>query len=217
MIYGGGVMPDTKTKLIDATIAVLRDDGITSLSARVIASRAGVNQALVFYHFGTLGALIDAATRAAVDASRDRYREAFASASSLHELIELGGRLHEQERAAGNVALMAQVMAGAQHDPVLADAARYALSVWTTEVEAAMQRILEGSALADFVDVPGLARAVSAGFIGIELYDGVDPAGGAAAMSALTQLVTLADALDSAGPIAKRAVSARLRSSRGRA
>lgn len=209
-------MPDTKTKLIDATIAVLRDDGMTNLSARVIAARAEVNQALVFYHFGTLGALIDAATRAAVDTSRDRYREAFASASSLRELIELGGTLHEQELAAGNVALMAQVMAGAQHDPVLAEAARYSMSVWTAEVETAMHRVLTGSALADFVDVAGLARAVSAGFIGIELYDGVDPAAGAATMQALTQLVTLVDALDSVGPLAKRAVSARLNSARRR-
>lgn len=210
-------MSDTKTKLLDATVDVLRQDGITSLSARVIAARAGVNQALVFYHFGTLGALIDAATRAAVDTSRDRYREAFATATSLQELIELGGRLHEQERTAGNVALMAQVMAGAQHDPVLAEAARYAMSVWTTEVEAALARILASSTLADFVDVPGLARAVSAGFIGLELYDGVDSDGGTAAMGALSQLVVLVDALDSLGPVAKRAVSARLRSTVRRA
>ncbi|HWF41120.1 MAG TPA: TetR/AcrR family transcriptional regulator, partial [Acidothermaceae bacterium] len=56
-------MSDTRRKLIDGTITTLRDKGIAGTSARVIAATAGVNQALVFYHFGTVDQLIDAACR----------------------------------------------------------------------------------------------------------------------------------------------------------
>ena len=54
-------MADTRDALIEAAIAVLRESGFASASARRIAQRAGCNQALVFYHFGTVNDLLVAA------------------------------------------------------------------------------------------------------------------------------------------------------------
>ena len=204
-------MPDTRTKLLDATTDVLRTDGITAASARVIASRAGVNQALVFYHFGTLTGLVDAAVRHAVDTSADHYREVFAQVDSLSALLQVGRELHAAEQASGNVAIMAQLMAGGQHDTALASAARYGMDRWIAEIEQVVDRVLRSSVLADLAEARGLARAVCASFIGLELYDGVDPDGGTDALDALTRLAVLADAIDGLGPVARRAVSARLR------
>lgn len=210
-------MPDTRAKLIDATIDVLRTDGITSVSARVVAGRADVNQALVFYHFGTLAGLIDAAARHAVDASADRYRAVFAEVESLSALLRAGRELHAAEQDAGNVALMSQLMAGGQHDTQLAASARYGMTRWIDEVETVIDRVLRTSVLAEVSDARGLARIVCASFIGLELYDGVDAEGGAAALDALTRLAQLSDAIDDLGPVARRAVSARLKSSTRRA
>lgn len=204
-------MADTRTKLLDATIDVLRTDGITGVSARVVAGRAEVNQALVFYHFGTLAGLLDAAARHAVDASADHYRAAFSEVESLAALLGVGRELHEAEQASGNVALMAQLMAGGQHDPALAAAARYGMDRWIGEIETVVERVLRTSVLAGFADARGLARTVCASFIGLELYDGIDPAGGATALETLSQLAVLADAIDSLGPVARRAVTGRLR------
>src|SRR5436190_7624831 len=104
----------TKERLLAAAAETLRDDGISGLSARTIAGRAGVNQALIFYHYGTVSALVAAATRGAVDERLNLYRDDFASVGSLPELLRLGRALHERERKAGNVRMMAQLMAGAQ-------------------------------------------------------------------------------------------------------
>jgi AcrR family transcriptional regulator len=201
----------TRDKLLQATQETLREDGIAHLSARTVAARAGVNQALVFYHFGTVGELVEAAVRAMSDESVDGYRERFAAVDSLTGLLALGEAVHAHERASGNVAAMAQLMAGAQQDEVLALAARYAMEVWREEVEVVVRRVLEPSPLADLVEPAGLARAISAAFIGLELYEGVDAKGGAAALAALERLGVLVEAVDDLGPVARRAVRARLR------
>ena len=204
-------MTTTRGKLVTATQEAVASVGIAHLSARTVAARAGVNQALVFYHFGTVSEMVEAATRALADETMDYYRERFASVDSLTALLGLGEEVHARERGTGNVAVMAQLMAGAQQDEALARAARYAMDLWREEVELVVRRVLEPSALVDVVEPAGLARAISAAFIGLELYEGVDPEGATAALAALERLGVLVEAVDDLGPVARRAVRARLR------
>jgi len=201
----------TRDKLVRATQEALVEDGIAHLSARTVAARAGVNQALVFYHFGTVSELVEAAARSLADDSVGYYRDRFAEVDSLGALLALGQAIHEREQTTGNVAVMAQLMAGAQRDEVLARAARYAMDLWRDQVELVVRRVLEPSPLVDLVDPAGLARAISAAFIGLELFEGVDPDGAAAALGALERLGVLVETLDDLGPVASRAVRARLR------
>jgi hypothetical protein len=136
--------------------------------------------------------------------------------SSLGELLALGRRLHERERAAGNVAIMAQLMSGAQQDAALAATASYAMARWNSEIEVVVRRVLRDSPLVGIADPAGLARAISAGFIGLELYEGVDPAGAAQALDSLEQLGHVVDVMDELGPVARRALRAKVRGSRAR-
>ena len=202
---------DTQARLRAATVDVLRREGLAALSARTVASRAGVNQALIFYHFGSVAQLVDAACREATDASADQYRDAFATTVTFGELLDVGRELHERERAAGNVAMMAQLMAGAQHDEQLATTVRYCLRRWQAELEPAVARLLAGSPLALLVAPEAVAHAVSAGFLGLELYDGVDPAGAEKALDSLDRLGALVEVVDDLGPVARRALRAKLR------
>lgn len=203
----------TRDKLLTATADALRRDGIAGLSARTIAARANVNQALVFYHFGTMSELVQEATRKSVDESVAYYRDRFAEVGSLSELLAVGRDLHDRERDAGNVALMAQVMAGAQQDLDLAGAAAYAMSAWSEEVEKTVARVLAGTAMADLIDTDGFAQAICAAFIGLELFEGVDSVGGVAALDALEKLGSLIGFVDELGPVASRALRAKLRRS----
>ena len=50
-------------------------------------------------------------------------------------------REHRTEQEQGNVAQMAQVMAGARRSPTLAAAGRYAMDRWSAEVETAARRV----------------------------------------------------------------------------
>jgi AcrR family transcriptional regulator len=207
----------TREKLLDAAAAGLAEDGLGGVSARAVAARAGVNQALVFYHFGSVSGLLDAAVRRSVDLAVASYRDRLADVATLGELLTLGRDLHVAEKRAGNVLQMAQVMTGAMRDDTLAEAARYAMDRWTAEVEVALRRVLRPTPLHGLVDPRGLARAVSAGFIGLELHDAVDPDSVEEALVALDAIGALVSALDALPPLAVRAVRGRARRAVARA
>lgn len=193
-------MSDTRRRLLDAAITVLRDKGIAGASARVIAATAGVNQALVFYHFGSVDGLIDAACRAAAAEHVERYRPQFRAVTSFGGLLALGQQLHTQQRRAGNITVLAQVLAGARHHPRLAASAQHALTLWVAEIETTLDRLLPDSPVAALVSTTAVARAVAAAFIGIELYEGADPQGAASAFAAIQQLSALIDLPGEPGP-----------------
>ncbi|WP_433174701.1 TetR/AcrR family transcriptional regulator [Actinoallomurus sp. CA-150999] len=204
-------MSDTRQRLIDATIQTLRTHGIAGISARTIAGTADVNQALVFYHFGSVDQLLAASCAEAAAQRVQMFRERFAEVGSLRELLAAGRELHATERAAGNVTVLAQMLAGAQRDPALAAATSAALEQWAHELERVLDRVLPATPLIEIADTPALARAISAAFIGIELYEGADPQAADSALNALDNLGAALEALDSLGPLATRAMRAKIR------
>jgi AcrR family transcriptional regulator len=206
----------TRAKLLEGALRTLVEQGIAKTSARTIAATAGVNQALVFYHFGSVDELLAAACRYGAERRVARHRERLATIGSLAELLAFGREMHEEERAAGHVAVLGQLLAGAQTHPRLAPATAAGLDLWIAEIEGVLRRVLATSPLGEFADAGGLARAVAASFVGLELYEGVDPEGAGAALAALEQLTALAAALDSLGPVAQRAVRHHLRKTAGR-
>ncbi len=208
-------MGDTRTRLLEGALETLRTQGIAGASARAIATAAGANQALVFYHFGTVDDLLAAALRHGSEQRVAVYRARFASVTSLKELLDLGRSLHAEEREAGNLAVLAQMLAGSQMDDKLAPATAAGLGMWVTEIEEVLNRVLAGTPLAEFVDVAGLARATAAAFVGLELYEGVDKDGAERAFDSLEQLAGLVAVLEDMGPLVRRTVRARLRKANG--
>jgi AcrR family transcriptional regulator len=202
---------ETRERLQRAALAAIREDGIAGLSARSIASRADINQALIFYHYGGVFDLLEKAAQASVEDAVERYRQQFDAAESFGQLLTAGRQLHDQERAAGNVAVMAQLTAAAHLDAGLAAAARRCLGRWVDALEPTVRRLLRDSPLDGLVDHRGLARAVSAGFIGLELYDGVDRPAADAALASLEQLGVVLEAVDGLGAVARRAIRAQIR------
>ncbi|MET8786775.1 TetR/AcrR family transcriptional regulator [Streptomyces sp. NPDC004589] len=201
----------TKVKLLEGALRTLTEQGIAGTSARTVAATAGVNQALVFYHFGSVEELLAAACRYGAEQRVARYRERLDGIGSLGELLAFGREMHEEEKAAGHVAVLGQLLAGAQTHPRLAPATVAGLDLWIVEIERVLTRVLAATPLGEFADAGGLARAVSASFVGIELYEGVDAEGAGTALAALDQLAALLAALDDLGPVAQRAIRHALR------
>lgn len=201
----------TRSRLRDAAFETVRDVGLSGASARAIATRAGVNQALVFYHFDTVSELLEAASDDAVDRAIASYREALDGVDDFDALTTIARDLHDREAQVGNVTFMAQILSGAHHDDVLARAARSAVDAWTAEVRRVVDRVLDGSVAADLFDTAGLASLVAAGFIGLELYGGVDDRGATRAIDTLAEVGHLVDLVNDLGPVARRALQVKLR------
>jgi AcrR family transcriptional regulator len=202
---------DTRQRLIEGAIETIRTHGLAGTSARSIATTAGVNQALVFYHFGSVHDLLKAACLAATRARVAAFVERLDQITDLRQLLALGRALHTEERAQGNVMVLAHMLAGAQADPRIAEASAAALQLWITPIKDALTRSLADSPVAELIDTEGLAYAVSAGFVGLELYEGVDSEGTHAALNALDQLAVLIEVMDDLGPVARRALRGKLR------
>jgi AcrR family transcriptional regulator len=181
--------------------------GLAEASARTIAATAGVNQALVFYHFGSVSSLIEAASNQAVDDAIAHHQSSLDGASTLADLAAVGRALQDRERQIGNVTFMAQILSGASHDAVLAQAAGYAIASWTDRVSATLRRVLDGNPIASLIDIDGLAHVITAAIIGLELCAGTDPSGSVRADHTIATIADLVDAIGELPPIATRTLT----------
>jgi AcrR family transcriptional regulator len=192
---------DTKQRLRDAAIATVRDEGIAGVSARTVAGRAGCNQASIYYHFGSLDSLLAEASLLATEERVGAYRGRLASVTTLRELVALAHELHAEERELGNVAVLAQMLAGGQNDPALREPTAAALKLWVGEVERTLARILTGTPLDGAIDVHGFARTVSAAFVGMELMEGISSDDEPSPLDTLEQVVVLVETLLELGSV----------------
>lgn len=78
----------SRTALMDAVEAVMREDGYAALSARSVAERAGLKHQLVYYYFQTMDDLLMATYRRHTDRVLESIEEAFRSPRPLHAFWE---------------------------------------------------------------------------------------------------------------------------------
>ncbi|HEX4377589.1 MAG TPA: TetR/AcrR family transcriptional regulator [Steroidobacteraceae bacterium] len=76
----------TRTTLMDAVEAVMREHGYAAISARSVAGRAGLKYQIVFYYFETMDDLLLATYRRRTQAVLTRAERALESDQPLHAL-----------------------------------------------------------------------------------------------------------------------------------
>lgn len=77
---------DARTRLMEATAHIMREEGYAAATSRRVAARAGVRSALVYYYFPTMDDLFVAVLQAGSDASLARMREAITADEPLRAL-----------------------------------------------------------------------------------------------------------------------------------
>ena len=108
----------TRQRILRATVALMAEIGIDRVRTRTIAERAGVNPALIHYHFGSVSALVleaaEDALRRELGPSIDVLRSGTTMKASLHAVLTWIERYGE--RSAG-ATILAEAMVKATRDP----------------------------------------------------------------------------------------------------
>ncbi len=188
----------TRERLMDAAVETLRDQGVVGTSARSIAERAGANQALVFYHFGSVTNLLLEAFRRTSDEQVARYRRAASNVASLHDLVAIARRLHDEDVESGVITSVTQLMAAAT-EPEEGRAILERFEGWIALVQDALARAMEGGPLAQIVPAREAAYAICAMFLGIELLSRLDP-GETEAPAVFDMMANMAQVIEAIGP-----------------
>jgi AcrR family transcriptional regulator len=78
-----------RSRLVDATEWMLREEGYAAVTARGVAAKAGLKVQLVYYYFQTMDDLILAVVRRFTARRLERFEEALASPEPLRALWQL--------------------------------------------------------------------------------------------------------------------------------
>jgi AcrR family transcriptional regulator len=165
---------ETKDRIVDAAAETLKKDGFAGASARAIAQRGRFNQALIFYHFGTIDGLLLAALDRTSEERMRAYREAIEGATSLAELAAVAARVFREDLRSGHIKVMAELIAGTSSHPGLGPEISRRVEPWIELTREVAQRVCRGTGLEEVLPPEDIAFAVVSLFLGIELMSHLD-------------------------------------------
>ena len=164
----------TKAAIVQAALETLKDKGFAGTSAREIAKTGGFNQALIFYHFGSVQNALLAALDLVSERRMRAYRPTFERARTLTELAALARDIYREDLHNGYVTVLGEMVAGGVSDRELGHAVVARLEPWVEMVEAKVRTLVGGSPLASMIPPRDLAFAVIALYLGIDMLSHLD-------------------------------------------
>jgi AcrR family transcriptional regulator len=164
----------TRERILDAAFETLREEGFNRTSARAIARRGEFNQALIFYHFGSLIDLLLAAIDRVAEERRGRYADVL---GSLHSPLELAGQarlLYAEDLDSGHSTVVAELFAASSGDAELREQMVARMRPWLEFTEQLVVRFTAGSPLAALIDARAAAGCILALYVGMDLLIHLD-------------------------------------------
>ncbi|MGH9225256.1 MAG: TetR/AcrR family transcriptional regulator [Acidimicrobiales bacterium] len=160
---------ETRARIVEAALHTIRDEGVVGTSARAIARAGGFNQALIFYHFGSVQQVMLAAVERISAQRMARYQERLAGVQTMAELLAVGADCHREDVEEGNIRVLAQMLAASSSSPQLAGQLQAFFDPWVRLVEEAVTRVVGGTAYDGAAPVHDVAMGVVGLFMGMEL------------------------------------------------
>jgi AcrR family transcriptional regulator len=185
-------------RIVDAALRTLISIGYANTSVRAIAATGGFSPALVFYHFGSVDALLLAVLDRVSGERLARYETRLAYVSTLQALGIAMEELYAEDLNLGQLTAVQEIVGAMAFDPELGVEILQRMQTWMTFAEQLAARILAGSPLAGTVDPSVIGSAVIALYMGLEIVArmrGGDSTGSSALMTTLVQAAPWIDQL----------------------
>jgi AcrR family transcriptional regulator len=146
----------SKDALIDAADAILSEEGYHTISARSVASRAGLKPQLVHYYFRTMDDLLIAAFRRSTERHKLAHQRALADRYPLHALWQLTNNSSNTKRNLGFLAL------GAQREAIRNEIVQASEHFRTLQIEAVTNAFASGGIDTRVYSPAGIALLMAA-------------------------------------------------------
>jgi AcrR family transcriptional regulator len=187
----------TRRQLVQAAIETLSSEGFAGASARTIADRAGLNQGLIFYHFGSVANLLLAALDAVSEERLQLYGAEVSTVSGPRQLVDAAERMFRSDFDAGYVTVLVEMIAGASSTPGLGAEVASRIAPWKDFARSTIEASLRGTPLDGVLPIGDLAHAVVALYLGLEMLGhlGGDPGPAFDLFSHAKQLASLVENL----------------------
>ncbi|MHB8507443.1 MAG: TetR/AcrR family transcriptional regulator [Candidatus Dormibacteria bacterium] len=168
---------DPRSRLMDAALETLKTEGYAGATARAIARTGGLNQALVFYHFGSVRDLLLAALDRTSAERLERYRTELADVRTLSELVDRMRELYQDDAGSHHITAVQQLVSGSSTNPDLGPEIVARLAPWAAFATEIVDRFLKGTAFEAFLAPEAVAFAAIALYLGMETLTHLDPGG----------------------------------------
>jgi AcrR family transcriptional regulator len=180
----------TRQKIEIAAVELVAERGWDAATTRAVAERAGVNQALIHYHFDSIDTLLRSAVVTALESEMAAATQPFAGgtlASGLVGAVEAVERFDPQSPSA---ILLAEAMVRAMRDPQLAEAIVGGLQAFRHLVAARVRLAASAGEVSADVSPDAAGTLVAAVLDGLLFHRIVDPSTDVASIrDVLLQLV----------------------------
>jgi AcrR family transcriptional regulator len=164
----------TKSRIVQAALETLKEKGFAGSSAREIAKAGDFNQALVFYHFGSVHNVLLAALDHVSARRMQAYETAFEQARTVPELAALAREIYAEDLENGYVTILGEMVAGGVSDAELGAQVVARLQPWVVMVEEKLTELLAGSPFESLIPSRDLAFAIIALYLGIDMLSQLD-------------------------------------------
>lgn len=166
---------ETRARIVDAALKVLKKKGFGGATARAIAGEAGLNPALIYYHFGDVKGALLAALDHTSELRMQAYRPILDRAASLPELIELSLQIYQEDLAGGHITVLSELIAASLKHPELGQEVVARMEPWVDFAEEAIKKAMSDSPFATVAPARPLAFGLVGLFLGIDLLAHLDP------------------------------------------
>jgi AcrR family transcriptional regulator len=174
VIHGSERSTQTRQQFVDAAIEALKSDGYAGASARAIAQRAGLNQGLIFYHFGSVANLLLAALDAVSAKRLQLYTAEVSAASNPKQLVEAAEGIFRNDLDAGYITVLVEMISGASSTPGLGPEVAKRIEPWREFARSTIETALGESPLSSVLPTKDVAHAVVALYLGLEMLCHLD-------------------------------------------
>jgi AcrR family transcriptional regulator len=164
----------TKERSVEAAVQTLKARGFAGASAREIAKTGGFNQALIFYHFGSVQNVLLAGLDLVSERRLRAYRPTFERAETLAELAALARDIYREDLENGYVTVLGEMVAGGVSDLELGRLVVARIEPWVEMVQHKVRALITGSVFESMIPPRELAFAIIALYLGIDMLSHLD-------------------------------------------